>query len=307
MWWVLLGIAILASALFAGSETGYYGINALRLKHQANSSINSALLSKTIRTPSSFLATLLIGNNVANNLAVHASVMLLVAAGFENSELVATIALTPVIFLLGEMWPKQYMLSNPERLLWFSVPLALVKILFWPLTQPIALLVRNLDSGTGDSVMRRNQFVSLLHDSKQQASGEAKVMSAAIRAIESKGKGLSPYLRYDVPHLQPDTAIQEAHEKMADCIDAKGLVFREQGPPSIIFSSRLVDQPAESLLLPLAIPLISLDPSTDLADAVRHLQIYGLSHAWIEGKEQRAGLLDLEYALASLLSTRPSS
>jgi len=92
---------------------------------------------------------------------------------------------------------------------------------------------------------------------------------------------------------------------MSSCIDAKGLVFREKGPPSILFASRLVDTHPDSPLLPSAVPLISLSPSIDLVDAVRHLQIYGISHAWVEEKEQRAGLLDLEYALASLLSSRP--
>jgi len=305
MWWLILIIALLASSLFAGSETGYYGTNALRLKHQAKESRNSALLEKTIRQPSAFLATLLIGNNIANDVAVHAAVMLFAASGFANNELLATLALAPLVFFVGEMWPKQYMLANPNRLLWFSVPLALCRVLLWPITQPITLLVSKLDSGAGDSMMRRNQFVSLLHDSQQQASGEAQVMSAAIRAIESKGKGLRQYLRYDVPSLQWDTSVAEARRQMSSCIDAKGLVSRENGPPSILFASRLVDTHPDSPLLPSAVPLISLSPSIDLADAVRHLQIYGISHAWVEEKEQRAGLLDLEYALASLLSSRP--
>ena len=305
MWWLILVIALLASSLFAGSEMGYYGINALRLKHEALTSRNSALLEKTIRQPSAFLATLLIGNNIANDLAVHAAVMLFAASGFSNNEMLATLALTPVIFLVGEMWPKQFMLANPNRLLWFSLPLALCRLVFWPITQPIARLVSKLDAGIGDSIILRNQFVSLLHDSQQQASGEAQVMSAAIRAIESKGQGLRQYLRYDVPHLQADESAPAAQQQMADCIDAKGLVFRGQGPPSILFASCLVDAPPDSALLPLSVPLISLSPSIDLADAVRHLQIYGLSHAWVEEKEERAGLFDLEYALASLLSTRP--
>ena len=305
MWWLILIIALLASSLFAGSETGYYGINALRLKHEAKESRNSALLEKTIRQPSAFLATLLIGNNIANDLAVHAAVMLFAASGFVNNELLATLALAPLVFLVGEMWPKQYMLANPNRLLWFSVPLALCRVLLWPITQPITLLVSKLDSGAGDSIVRRNQFVSLLHDSQQQAPGEAQVMSAAIRAIESKGQGLRQYLRYDVPPLQWDTSVAEARRQMSSCIDAKGLVFREKGPPSILFASRLVDTHPDSPLLPSAVPLISLSPSIDLVDAVRHLQIYGISHAWVEEKEQRAGLLDLEYALASLLSSRP--
>jgi len=305
MWWLILLIALLASSLFAGSETGYYGTNALRLKHQAKESRNSALLEKTIRQPSAFLATLLIGNNIANDVAVHAAVMLFAASGFTNNELLATLALAPLVFFVGEMWPKQYMLANPNRLLWFSVPLALCRVLLWPITQPITLLVSKLDSGAGDSIMRRNQFVSLLHDSQQQASGEAQVMSAAIRAIESKGQGLRQYLRYDVPSLQWDTSVTEARRQMSSCIDAKGLVFRENGPPSILFASRLVDAHPDSPLLPSAVPLISLSPSIDLVDAVRHLQIYGISHAWVEEKEQRAGLLDLEYALASLLSSRP--
>jgi hypothetical protein len=305
MLWIILIIALFASSLFAGSETGYYGVNALRLKHEAGESRNSALLEKIIRQPSAFLATLLIGNNIATDVAVHAAVMLFAASGFSNTELLAILALAPLDFLIGEMWPKQYMLANPNRLLWFSVPLALCRVLLWPITQPIALLVSKLDSGAGDLIMRRNQFVSLLHDSQKQAAGEAEVMSAAIRAIESKGQGLRQYLRYDVPSLEQDISVAEARKKMSSCIDAKGLMFGKHGPPSILFASRLVDTQLDSPVLPSAVPLISLSPSIDLVDAVRHLQIYGISHAWVEEKEQRAGLLDLEYALASLLSSRP--
>ena len=82
-------------------------------------------------------------------------------------------------------------------------------------------------------------------------------------------------------------------------------MFQKHGPPSILFASSLVDAHPDSSLLPSAVPLISLSPSIDLVDAVRHLQIYGISHAWVEEKEHSAGLLDLEYALASLLSSHP--
>ncbi|MDP6963369.1 MAG: DUF21 domain-containing protein, partial [Planctomycetota bacterium] len=248
-------------------------------------------------------ASLLIGNNIADDLAVHAAVMLVAATGMPNSEFVAILILTPMMFFAGEMWPKQFMLANPNRLIWFSAPLFVVRLILWPLAKPIAIIVNKLDAEDGDSALRRNQFVALLHDSQRQASGEAQVMTAAIRAIESKGKGLEQYLRYELPQIKPDCSIDSARSKLSTQPDAKAIVFREQGPPSILYASRLVDCSPDTSLQSLTLPLINISPDNYLSSAVRHMQIYGVAHAWVEKKNHRAGLLDLEYALASLLSS----
>ena len=295
----LLLIALVTSAFFAGSETGYYSLNPLRLRYEANESKGAALLFRVVKNPFAFLAALLIGNNMANDVVMQIGSHLL------GSEIYAVIFLTPIVFFFCEMWPKQWMLAQPSRLIWFSLPLALVRIILWPLTTPLSWLMKRIDDGGHEGSLARGHFVELLYESQQQAPAESRVMSAALRAISSRGQGLEPYLRYDLPRLDEGASIQQARAAIEEQAEAKALLIHEDGPPSLLFGSLLIDRGSMESILSCSETLISLPIDTDLTAAVRHLQIYGLSHAWVIPEKGDAGLFDLEYALAGFFSAVP--
>lgn len=294
----LILIALAVSAFFAGSETGYYSLNPLRLRHEANESRSAALLFRVVKNPFAFLAALLIGNNIANDIVMQIGSSLL------GSEIYAVVFLTPIVFFFCEMWPKQWMLAHPSRLVWFALPLALVRVFLWPLTTPLSWLMKRVDRDNEGS-LARGHFVELLYESQRQAPAESRVMSAALRAISSRGKGLQPYLRYDLPRLDRGASIQQARAAIEKQSDAKALLLNENGPPSLLFGSRLIDRDSTESILNCSDALISLPIDSDLTAAVRHLQIYGLSHAWVIPEKGDAGLFDLEYALAGFFSAVP--
>ena len=302
---LFLVIAIAASAMFAGSETGFYGINRLRLRHEARRSRVASLLESVVRSPSAFLATLLIGNNLANDAAVKAAGKLCANFGLEGAEFWGALFLTPLIFLFGEVLPKQLLLANPRRLLSLAAPLAVARVMFWPLTAPLAWLASVLEGGEGAPVLARRQFEALLQEGEQQNPGEARVMSAALRALDSRGKGLQPFLRFDLPQFQSNISSKQARENLAQCRDTLALVENHGAPPGLLLGSRLALAGADANLADLTLPLPTLSADLDLDGALTRLRALGVAFAWVEKPGEWAGLCDLEYALARLFEPSP--
>jgi len=302
---LMLLLAIAASAMFAGSETGFYGINRLRLRHEARRSRTAALLARVVRSPSAFLATLLIGNNLANDAAVKAAGDLCTQFGLDGAQFWGALLLSPLIFIFGEVLPKQLLLAAPRRLLHLAAPLALARILFWPLTAPLAWLAAALEGGEGAPVLARRQFEALLQEGEQHAPGEARVMSAALRALDSRGQGLYPFLRFDLPHFEASLSPDVARRRLASCTDTLALVRNAHGPPGLLLGSHLAVVGTKVALPDLTQPLPTLPADLDLAGALTRLRALGVAFAWVEKPGEWAGLCDLEYALSRLLEPSP--
>jgi CBS domain containing-hemolysin-like protein len=136
---ILLAVAVLLSAFFSGSETGLYRVSRVRLvlDGMAGDWIARGLLWLT-NHPSMFVATVLVGNNIANYMASLAVVLgshALFGGQAHWPELVGPIAMAPFIFVYGELVPKQLFYHAPYRLLHKSGPALLACAwLFAPLT-----------------------------------------------------------------------------------------------------------------------------------------------------------------------------
>jgi len=303
-WFLALIFALAASALCAGSETGFYGLNPMRLRHAAGESRRAALLEKVVRSPAGLLTALLIGNNFANDLAVRAAIHLAESFQLADAALWATLILTPLVFAFGEVLPKQWTLRAPLRsMLVLAIPLAALRTLMWPLTAPLVAGAR-LFGGGGEAALARRELGALLQEGQRQTPAEARVMTAALRALDSRGKGLAPFLRSNLPLIPPDAPISAALDA-ARAGDGLVLVDRGDRPPALIVPSRLLEAGQQATPGRLAYPLLQLPPGLDLAGALERMRAYGVAFAWAREESGAQGLCDLEYALARLLSPAP--
>ena len=140
---VLLGIVgLFLSAFFGGTETGFYRVSRIRVQLDAIEGNRIAQwLLHLLNHPSLFIATILLGNNIAHYFVSVAGVIF-VQAMFDSTghsaEILATLLLTPLLFVYGEMFPKYIFMQIPERLLRFAMPLFFV---FLVLTLPISLMI----------------------------------------------------------------------------------------------------------------------------------------------------------------------
>jgi len=150
---ICFAVGLFLSALFSGSETGFYRVARLRLRVAAVTGdwISQAILWVSYH-PSLFIATALVGNNLANYLLSFATVLL--AQAFTASpqgwtEILATMIMAPVAFVLGELLPKRLFLLAPFTLLRYAGPLFLVftvvlapvSVILWIWNRFLALLI----------------------------------------------------------------------------------------------------------------------------------------------------------------------
>jgi|TARA_R110000868_G_scaffold68388_2_gene202093 CBS domain containing-hemolysin-like protein len=171
----LFAIGMRLSALFSGSETGFYRVSFLRLNIDANEGDPIAKrLCWYAQNPSYFVATTLIGNNLANDLTTIA-ISIGIAEVFQQSggsaEIVTTILFTPIIFIFGEMVPKNLYYRSPSMLLkrysrWFDF----FYRAFWLISTPLVAITRYLERFSPDRnkpaqlVLGRQRLVKVLEE-----------------------------------------------------------------------------------------------------------------------------------------------
>lgn len=180
MLWIallLLVLGVLLSAFFSGSETGFYRASRVRIVMDGMEGDRfSRQLVRLTNNPQLFVATSLVGNNIANYLTSLAVVLLAqqLFYGSNLAELIAPIAMAPVLFVYGELLPKNMFFQAPNRLLKLGAPLfILFSLLFGPISALLWAFGRILESLLGQSpekvrstLARKevHQFISEGHD-----------------------------------------------------------------------------------------------------------------------------------------------
>jgi putative hemolysin len=131
----LVCVGIFFSAVFSGAETGAYQFNRTRLQLAlAEGSAPARLLQHLTGDLTAFVVVCLIGTNLANNLVSFASTLAIQELGWSAPELIATLAIAPLLFLLGELAPKELFRRQPDRFLYLVAPfMALATFVFMPL------------------------------------------------------------------------------------------------------------------------------------------------------------------------------
>ncbi|TWT99754.1 hypothetical protein Pla108_06970 [Botrimarina colliarenosi] len=172
----LVGLAL--SAFFSGTETGYYRVPRMRLVIDAVGGDRTARgLLWASNHPEAFVATALVGNNIANYLAssaiVGAAGVLLPAAGLAG-EVALTLLFAPVVFIFGELLPKRTFLKAPYRFLRrCSGALAVAGIILAAPTFLLWVVSRALSVVTGSSIQPLRMAVRRRELTDAFAEGQA--------------------------------------------------------------------------------------------------------------------------------------
>ncbi|MBK2028950.1 DUF21 domain-containing protein [Francisella noatunensis] len=131
---IILFILISISAFFSSSETAMMALNKYKLKHLAKKNHRAAKRSLSlVRNPERLLVAILIGNTFANIFAGT------VISSYSEDHfgdiglLIATIVVTILVLVFGEIIPKSFAAVYPQRLAFpFSLPLKIIMILLYP-------------------------------------------------------------------------------------------------------------------------------------------------------------------------------
>jgi putative hemolysin len=204
---VLFIIGLMLSAFFSGTETGMYRVSRIRLVLDGLSgSWMSRMIVLLLNYPTIFVATALIGNNLANYLVSLAIVMMFSAiypTDGAGAELLGTAMMTPVVFVLGELLPKYLFYQAPYQLLHAARPLLIFfTVLFAPVSLLLGLLGNLLRLLTGETPihsrlsMQRSELEQVLRQGQ-----EAGVLAAGQHRLAKNvfEMGNLPAIRFGVP------------------------------------------------------------------------------------------------------------
>ena len=146
MLFIILGVLVLISAYFSGSETGMMSLNRYRLRHLEKQNHKGAIrVTKLLNRPDRLIGLILIGNNLVNIAA--ASIATIIGIRFFGDVygmLASTVGLTFIILIFAEVTPKTLAALHPEKVAFPSSILLslLLKILF-----PLVLAVNWITNG----------------------------------------------------------------------------------------------------------------------------------------------------------------
>lgn len=112
-------LVLALSAFFSGSETALMSLDRYRMRHLARSRPKAELVLDVVAHPEKFLATILSGNvfvNTAAGALITYAVTVLIASEDHQARTIsiATIVLTALILVFGEMVPKSLAARHPE-------------------------------------------------------------------------------------------------------------------------------------------------------------------------------------------------
>lgn len=152
----LIVILIALSAFFSASETAISSVNRIRLKGMAeNGSRGAARALRILKKYDKALTTILIGNNIVNIATSSISTILCIQlVGEKYGSLVATVAVTIVVLIFGEIMPKSIAKDHAEGVcIGVSAVVAFLMMIFTPfsaffimLKNAMARLFRKKDS-----------------------------------------------------------------------------------------------------------------------------------------------------------------
>ena len=137
---LILALSLLASAFFSGMEMAFVASNRLQTELQSQHSLRGKIVAYLTRHPQMFIATMLVGNNLALVLCGMESATLISQGMFGVSSwqmasqpmlvlITQTLLTTGVVLVLAEFIPKYILNSAPN--MWLSqlaIPLVLI---FW--------------------------------------------------------------------------------------------------------------------------------------------------------------------------------
>ena len=142
---IILGFSALASGFFSGSETALIGIGKERVHQLSENGRRGQRVQQLVADPDRLLSTLLVANNLVNILgAAVATTLFIDLIGQKWGPWVATVVVTAVVLVVGEITPKSLANRYPER---FSLAVAPA---IWQLSRilgPVARLFTAITRG----------------------------------------------------------------------------------------------------------------------------------------------------------------
>lgn len=206
----LVILTLLLSAFFSGLEIAFISANKLRIELISNQGKHWAILcSKYLKSPSKFISTILVGNNIS--LVIYGITMEeILRPRFEvwgsfPALLIATLISTGIVLLTAEFLPKALFRLNPSGILSFLIyPFQVFYYLLYPLVVFVIWL--------SNSVLSR--VLNADFTEKTPAFGKVDLDHFISQSAQSNTEGEEPEVDTDILK----NALDFGNVKVRDCL-----------------------------------------------------------------------------------------
>lgn len=244
--WLVVVVCLVACAFFSGIEIAFLSANKLRIELRSKQgNYNAKLLARYLKTPSDFISTVLVANNLA--LVIYGIYMgKILEAGFSvfiTSQFlkffVITIVSTMIVLVTAEFIPKSLFRINPDTMLnALIVPFRLFHLLLWPLIYFIkkisAFLLRLLTRTTvvettpAFTKVDLDNYISYLENTSQAENSE--IDTEVFRnALEFSDVRVRDFMvpRTELVAVEIDDSIDNLLKLFIETSLSKILIYRE--------------------------------------------------------------------------------
>ncbi len=186
---IVIIILIMLSAYFSATETAFTSINKIRLKNMAGDGDKKAeRVLKLSEKYDKLLTTILIGNNIVNITMTSIATVLFVNLLGAYGPTVATVVITVVVLIFGEITPKNIAKEMPESFAMTSAPiLKKLMTLLTPInfifTKWKQLIARIFDLDSSDAITE-DEILTMVEEAESSGGIEERHSKLIQNAIE---------------------------------------------------------------------------------------------------------------------------
>ncbi len=246
---LIILMSIVLSAFFSGMEIAFISANKLKIElDRKQGAFGSRIISFFSEYPGQYIATMLVGNNIA--LVIYGIMMAVILepliVPFTDSEIVIlviqTIVSTLIILLTAEFLPKTvFILDSNFALKIFSVPVFIFYILLYPLTRIVVAISRfliriltgkPLKMQAGEQVFGRidlDHLLSKVHDQANGASGENDEIRIFQNVLDLSNVRIRDCMvpRNEIVALEENSTIEELKQILIETGLSKIIIYKE--------------------------------------------------------------------------------
>ena len=153
---------LLAAAFFAGAETALTAASRARMQAlETGGDARAMLVNRLIAKRSRMISSMLLGGQLVTIAASAYTTEVLVGAVGERGVVYATILMTTLVVVFGEVMPKTIAIAYPDRMsLWIARGVAFFVVVFGPVVGVVEFFVRGVLRICGVSLVEKESSVT---------------------------------------------------------------------------------------------------------------------------------------------------
>lgn len=216
---IVLVILVSFSAYFSATETAFSTVSKIKLKHLANKGNKKAVaVLNILDNYNNFLSAVLIGNNIVNIVSTTIATVVFTSFFFQQGATIASVVMTIVILLFGEITPKSIAREYAEEFVMATVGfLNVILVILTPLRFIFSLwekFIRLFFKTNEQQGMTGEELITMIEEVEKDGAINSNEGELIISAIEFNDAEVQDIFtpRVDVIAIDIDWDIDKVEE-----------------------------------------------------------------------------------------------